>query len=414
MRTWSILLAFSISSVAIATALTPAQAQLWKKLIPVSHVEEIHPPSVTLTPDNGPWLIIAESFSGDAAEKQARDLADELRAAGLNAYVHDRPFDFSEKNPGRGLDEYGAPVRKRYQREADHQWAVLVGDFNSIEDPAAQATLERVKSMPSKVLAITEDDASGLDQMKQFTSNVVDKLGRRKERGPMAMAFFTRNPLLPREYFVPKGVDDFVASMNRDVEYSLLDCPGRYTVQIATFRGQTTLQTSTAREEDPASRFGFKWKKGKSDPLVEAAENAHLLTEELRKKGIEAYEFHNRTESTVCVGAFEQVALRGVNGQPVPSPEVQQIIVKFGAAYDTPADPLTGDDIRRTRQAEEMKNQFTQMLSNHDGQVASGLNPKHVKIMRGKRVERIIPIDIYPTAIEVPRRSISGAYAGQR
>jgi hypothetical protein len=413
MRPWSIFHVLTICTLAVASAQSTAHAQLWKKLIPVSHVEEVPQRGTTLTQENGPWLIIAESFEGEGAERQARDLADELRAAGLSAYVHDRTFDFSESNPGRGLDEYGAPVRKRYQREADHQWAVLVGDFNSIDDTDAQASLERVKSMPSKVLSITDDD-SGLDQMKQFTSNVVDKLGRRKERGPMAKAFFTRNPLLPREYFVPKGVDDFVVSMNKDVEYSLLDCPGRYTVQIATFRGQTTLQTSNAKTEESASPFGFKWKKGRSDPLVEAAENAHLLTEELRKKGIEAYEFHDRTESTVCVGSFEQVAQRTANGQLVPTMEVQQIVQQFGAAYDTPADPLTGDDIRRTRQAEEMKQQFAQMLSNQDGQVAAGLNPKHVKIMRGEKVARIIPIDIYPTAIEVPRRSISGAYAGQR
>ena len=34
---------------------------------------------LALTQDNGPWLIVAASFSGDGAEKQARALADELR-----------------------------------------------------------------------------------------------------------------------------------------------------------------------------------------------------------------------------------------------------------------------------------------------------------------------------------------------
>ena len=42
--------------------------------------------------------------------------------------------------------------------------------------------------------------------------------------------------MLPKGYFVPKGVDDFVASMNRGVEYSLLDCPGRQTVKVAPVR----------------------------------------------------------------------------------------------------------------------------------------------------------------------------------
>ena len=96
----------------------------------------------------------------------------------------------------------------------------------------------------------------------------------------------------------------------------------------------------------------------------------------------------------------------------MPTPQVQKIIQTFGAAYDTPADPLTGDDIRTQRRAEEMKQQFTQMLTSHDGQVATGMNPKHVKIMHGKKVERIIPIDVYPHTIEVPRRSVSGAYVG--
>jgi hypothetical protein len=54
-----------------------------------------------------------------------------------------------------------------------------------------------------------------------------------------------------------------------------------------------------------------------------------------------------------------------------------------------------------------------------DGQLSPavpGLNPKHVKILRGsgkrKRTERIIPMDVYPRVIEVPKRSISSAYAG--
>ena len=80
------------------------------------------------------------------------------------------------------------------------------------------------------------------------------KLSGRSGRGPMGRAFFTRNPLLPREYFVPKGVDDFVAKMNQGVEHSLLDCPGRYTVQVATFRGKTILQTGRRATEGNGRR----------------------------------------------------------------------------------------------------------------------------------------------------------------
>ena len=45
-----------------------------------------------------------------------------------------------------------------------------------------------------------------------------------------------------------------------------------------------------------------------------------------------------------------------------------------------------------------------------------GMNPKHVKILNGRgknvKVERIIPMDIHPQVIDVPKRSVSSAYAG--
>ena len=139
----------------------------------------------------------------------------------------------------------------------------------------------------------------------------------------MRRAFFTRNPLLPREYFVPKGVDEFVVKMNQGVEHSLLACPGHYTVQIATFRGKTILQTGREQPKEEGG-IGWMWGKNKGEPLVEAAENAHLLTETLRKKGYEAYEFHDRDESIVTIGSFEHVGERLPNGQLAPSPDVQR------------------------------------------------------------------------------------------
>jgi hypothetical protein len=90
----------------------------------------------------------------------------------------------------------------------------------------------------------------------------------------------------------------------------------------------------------------------------------------------------------------------------------------FGAAYDTPADPLTGigNDEATQRRVEQEEQQFNLRLSSQQGQIVPGLNPKHVKIFTGsgtrRRLERIIPLDPTPQAIEVPKRSISGAYAG--
>ena len=60
-----------------------------------------------LTQEKGPWLIVAASFSGNGAEKQANDLARELRDRfRMAAYVHEMDFKFGDETPGRGLDEY--------------------------------------------------------------------------------------------------------------------------------------------------------------------------------------------------------------------------------------------------------------------------------------------------------------------
>jgi hypothetical protein len=357
-------------------------------------------------------MVLAASFRGDAAENEARELADELRQRhGLTVYIHDRAFDYSDENPGRGLDDYGAPIRRRYQTEAVREVAVLVGEFASIDDPEAQRVLEKIKSMPSTAIRADDDDVdSDAGQFRQLSNSLLGKIGAQKQRGPMAKAFLTRNPLLPREYFVPNGIDPFVAKMNRGVEHSLLECPGKYTVQVATFRGKSLLQPAGAKAD--SSGFGKGWRKDKDNPLIEAAENAHLLAEELRANDWDAYEFHDRTESIVTIGSFDQAAQRLADGQVTPTPQVAQIIQTFGAAYNTPADPLTGDDVRSQRRATELKQQFNQMLTNNHGQVTASLNPKHVKIMRRNKIERVIPIDVYPHVIEVPRASISSSYTG--
>jgi hypothetical protein len=414
MRIGLVCTVLAVASVVAGWNVEPSSAQIWKHIVPASYVEEVPQGSVELTQEKGPWLIMVAAFSGDGAAEQAHALADELRTRHrLAGYVHERTFDHSDgRGAGRGLNQYGAPLRTRYQQEQTHEYAVLVGDYASNDDPAAQKALERIKSLPSQVLESDTPD-SAMEEIRQVSATMLRKLPGSNKRGPMGGAFITRNPLLPLNFFVPKGVDPFLVKMNQGVEHSLLDCPGRFTVQVATFRGKTILQTGKGEPQDKGG-VGWRWGNRQDDPLIEAAESAHLLTELLREHGFEAYEFHDRTESYVTIGSFDQVGSRLPNGQLAPAPEVQQIVQKFGAAYDTPADPLTGDDIRRARQADDLKRQFSQILSSHDTQVAAGMNPKHAKIMRGKKVDRIIPFDVYPHAIEVPKESISSAYAGQR
>jgi hypothetical protein len=413
----------------------PADAQLWRQFLPTGKGPASSDQRTTeraartaaapnqgdlaLTENNGPWLIVAASFSGEGAENQARALADELRTQHhLAAYVHEMNFKFGDENPGQGIDKYGAPTRRHYRRgDQAREISVLVGDFVAIEDPDAQQTLSRIKTLEPNALNVdAQQTAQSMAQVRQFENAIKEKLGKAKKRGPMGQAFFTRNPLLAREYFVPKGVDPFVAKMNDGVEHSLLDCPGRQTIQVATFRGKTVLQTS-AKEPAAKSFWGGK-KRDDNNPLVEAAENAHLLTKELRAHGWEAYEFHDRTESIVTIGSFDNVAQRLPDGRVIVLPAVQKIIQTFDAGFDTPADPLSGigNDAMTRQRVQQEEQQVSLQMSNKQAQIVPGLNPKHVKIMRGHgkslKVDRIIPLDVHPQAINVPKRSISSAYAG--
>lgn len=429
-----------------------AQAQLWKNFLPGGSKSEAEQPrpaqppaapaerfalnshstgsagpqdmrfagDLKLTENNGPWLIVAASFSGEGAEQQATNLATELRTQHrLAAYVHQMDFKFGESNPGQGLDNYGTPTRRRYSRgESAREIAVLVGDYQSIDDPNAQQILAYIKALEPQSLNVDPNKtAQSMAKVRKFEDALLDKFGKTRKRGPMAQAFLTRNPLLPREYFVPKGVDNFVAKMNQGVEHNLLDCPGAYSIKVATFRGKTILQTSAQQAETTKSFWGRK-KNNDDNPLVEAAENAHLLTEELRSHGWEAYEFHDRTESIVTIGSFDEVTRQLPDGRVVVVPEVQKIVQTFDAGYDTPADPITGigNDATTKRRVEQQQQQATLQLTDKQAQIVPGLNPKHVKIMagRGKNREqkRIIPMDIHPEAISVPKRSLSSTYAG--
>ena len=419
-HSWYVQMPLVLLAVLIAAAV--AEGQLWKRLVPTDRVAADPQGDYTLKETNGPWLIMAATFTGEGAEDQARRLTLELRQQfNLASFLHQMAFNYSDDAAGQGTGGqgnggYGAPQRKRYRREGDMQFAVLVGEFPRIDDPEAQEMLDRIKQLRPKALHVEDGGktAQALVQMRAFQDVMMAKMGVERNRGPMGQAFLARNPLLKREYFVPKGVDDFVAKMNSGVKYSLLDCPGNYSVRVATFRGRSVLQTS-ATDDGPV---GGKSRRNKSndDALVEAAENAHLLTEELRAHNWEAYEFHDRTESIVTIGSFDEVAKKMPDGRLVATPAVHRILETFGAAYDTPADPLNnlGNDATMQRRVDQKEQEFNQRFSQKQGQAVTGLNPKHVNILRKKggklRTERLIPIDIYPQAMEVPKRSISSAY----
>lgn len=381
---------------------------LLKRFVPVKQVDASPTADYQLTETNGPWHVMAATFAGEGAEDQARELVLEFRAKyNVPAYIHQMTFDLTDERVGRGIDQRGAPIRMRYQKgDRVREIAVVLGDFPMLDDPRAEELLDRVKRLKPNALSTEggRETTQTLVHVRKLQKASIERLAHDNVSGPMRSAFICRNPLLPKEYFAPRGVDNFVAKMNSAVEHSLLDCPGKYTIQVASFDGKAVIEGATSTTKIRGRR------KSQENSLDMAANDAHELTVALRAKGWEAYEFHDRDSSMVTVGSFDEVDIVPPDGRIIPRRDREKIIIQtFGAAYNTPFNPALGDPksmIDKNR-AQEVKQRFNQLLGAEQGEISGGLKPKYLEVLPG----RFITFDVYPHAIEVPRRSISSAYA---
>lgn len=321
-----------------------------------------------LSEDDGPWLVFAASFAGEGAESEAKALIDELRERyRLPAYLFSEKFDFTETVEGQSV-RGPRPMMVYDKAGVFKEYAVLVGNFAAIDDPGLQKTMKQLKYARPKCLTngagSTTRRFAGLREIQRRINGDRSK----QQKGPMGNAFATPNPLIPREAFAPKGADSFVMKMNQDLEYSLLDCPGKFSVRVATFRGNVVIDQERVAEIQQGGEMQSR--------LVKAAEDALRLTEALRKKGIEAYQFHDRHESIVTVGSFDWVGRDTGSETKEMNPDVLAIVRRFSPERQ----PLVGKN----------------------GQNVAGLKPKSLDS---------IPFDIQPWPVEVPRRSVAADYA---
>jgi hypothetical protein len=340
----------------------------WATLVPFKKTDTDPKKVYELDESRGPWMVMAASFAGPTAEQQAQELVMELRQRWkMEAYTYRRTYDFSKPTEGLGYNRYGGPRRMRYANNYKFdEIAVLVGDFTSLEDPQLDKTLEKIKyARPDCLDPTKKRDSSqrflGLRTIYHMVSTNPDK----KNKGPMGAAFVTRNPFLPEEYFVAKGLDPFVVDMNQDLPYSLLKCTGKYTVRVASFRGVDSMK--------PAEFEKLATKPRRLPKIDEAALKASKLCDALREKGIEAYEFHDRTESIVTVGSFQEVGQPRPDGKIEINPAVHRLMKEFGP-------------IERPR-------------------------PGSDQVELCARVINGIRLDAQPLPVEVPRQSIAAAYS---
>lgn len=363
----------------------PAFAQLEKAFPFRRNVESDPNKNYVLTERHGPWLIMCASFVGERGEQQARDLVMELRRDyNLPAYLFRQNFDYSQTIAGRGWEPYVnergendiRPMRmKALHAQSFDEIAVVVGDFAVVDDPNAQKTLERIKHLQPRTLEVVEHATTNqrMGVWREIQRRVSPN-AEIKSKGPMRAAFIMPNPKLPEEYFANRGIDHFVMNMNKGIRHSLLNCPGRFSVRVATFRGDSTFRTNEIRQKqqelEQQRRFG---KPVVDSKLAMAAERAHLACAELRKKGVEAYEFHDRYESYVCVGSFDWATRKLPSGKDELNPEIERIILMFKAQ--------------------------TNNIPGFPGAV----EPKTLSTLRGKGIF----FDVQPLPVIVPRAGVS-------
>jgi len=355
----------------LVTLAATATAAPWQRLIPFQRVEADPKKDYRLTENHGPWLIMAASFAGEGSERQARELVLELRRDfRLPAFIHKRRYDFTEPVQGRHVDRYGRPKRMRYQQKvAFDEYAVLVGEYESIESPGLAKTLDKIKYMRPKAMAIKE----GVKNTQRFVAlrfyqQLANANAKKRQKGPMGRAFATRNPMVRQEQAAQSSLSPLVLQMNQDADYTLLDCPGKYTVKVASFRGRVIIDQKKIKEiEEGAAKIEHR--------LNEAAEKATRLVAALRQKNVEAYVFHDRFESMVTVGSFDWVTRSLPNGKVQIHPQIERVMKLYGAQQEK----LAG--------------------------AQKGLKPRYLKGLQG------IPFSVQPMPVAVPRRSLSAEFA---
>lgn len=328
-RRWVIAMVLMAFTMLLATT---AEAQLrmpFKKRTSTASTTQ----NLQLTQADGPWLVMCASFTGERGVQQAIQLVSELRNDhGLEAYVYRHSFDHSQKVQGSGWtipeDKMSLPVQKQWRASTDDSFdeiAVVVGDFAALEDHKAQAALKKIRTLVPRSMNNSEYVGS---------SQSIEQQHRAYGKGPLGAAFLMPNPMLPAEFFKTRDVDKVVQKMNKGVKYSLLKCPGQYSVRVASFGGDRKFNATSAdiqkarRESESRKRSGSAVT---DSALVDAYYKANVLCRALRKKGVEAYEFHDRHESYVCVGSFDWATQPVEGGPDQLNPEMADVINQYKA-----------------------------------------------------------------------------------
>lgn len=323
----------------LALAVTSAAAAKPPAIFDIFRKQKVPDGPLELKPEHGPWLVMAAVITEDEGHDKAIALAKEIRETlRIPAFVMKRASGTPEAlgvgervrtNVITGQREVKKLKSRFISGGAEEGYAVLVGEFDSPEhDPRVEKTLEQIRNLRPKTLSTDQarpnlDEASTNWIVQKYRSTVLKRNDRTSSMGPMSRAFATRNPLLPEEYFMdsPK-LDEFVTELNSKVEHSLLKCPGKYTVRVATFTGKDITGFGANGLTSPEASTKV------TSRLDRAALRAHQMTTRLRERGVEAYEFHDKYGSYVSIGSFDTLGSE-VEGQFRYNPRMTAVAEKY-------------------------------------------------------------------------------------
>jgi hypothetical protein len=259
-------------------------------------VSELKPASVALpqepvepyllSKDIGPFMVLARVFRGPDADRMALALVKELRAEyQLPAFIL-RTKEFPHKSMIRGVPptarsevkmaDIGMPEKIRTFDEA----AVLVGDEKTLAD--SEKLLHKVRKINPKCL-------EGMPKMFPW-------------RTGLCYAVRTTNPYAPAQTLYQKTRDRLVVQMNSGLR-SIINCPGKYSLQVAEFTGRSAYQFGG--QELVANLPSVR-----TSPLRTAAADAEKMADQLAKDrdvarlGQPIFVYHDRNGSRVFIGSF--------------------------------------------------------------------------------------------------------------
>ncbi|HCS54839.1 hypothetical protein [Rubinisphaera sp.] len=273
-------------------------------------IEAVKGKKYTLTKQHGPWMVMVAVFSelpeelrseGMNSEQAADELVYELRTKGIPAYTYRREQKLESIDTTNRLNQ----VEKR-QYKLDTEICVLAGNYSSIEgeNSLGKRTLEWLK-----------------DYKPACLKNTAVYRPTPGQPGPLGGAFLSVNPMLNPEEVKRRQRDPEIIRFNSNTEFSLLDNPGKYTIVVASFYGNSV--TQVGGDDSGADKLG-------RCGLDLAEIQAWQVMKALRERGMDAYVFHDRKKSIVTVGEFNSTN----------DPGVQTVYKTFTAQWKT--DPVTG------------------------------------------------------------------------